>query len=92
MSYIRTLFIALMLCLGSAGIMAAPLDINTADAETLAATLTGVGSSKAKKIVSYRDEHGPFSSIEDLLNVKGIGESTLDKNQDKITVGEGSSQ
>ena len=62
----------------------APVDINTASAETLADALEGVGLSKARSIVSYRDDHGPFKSAEELANVKGIGKSTLDKNIERI--------
>ena len=64
----------------------APVDINTASAETLADALQGVGISKARSIVSHRDDHGPFKSAEELANVKGIGQSTLDKNIERIKV------
>lgn len=65
---------------------AAPIDINQADAATLEAELVGVGADKAAAIVQYRDEHGPFGSIDELANVKGIGEKTIEKNRDKISV------
>lgn len=55
-----------------------PIDINTADAETLQ-NIPGIGSVKANSIVEYRNEHGKFRNAEELLNVDGIGESTLDK-------------
>jgi competence protein ComEA len=64
----------------------APVNINTASAETLADALQGVGLSKAQGIVSYRDEHGPFKSPEDLANVKGIGKATIDKNLERIQI------
>lgn len=64
----------------------APVNINTASAATLADALQGVGLSKAQGIVSYRDQHGPFKSPEDLVNVKGIGKATLDKNLQRIQV------
>lgn len=67
-----------------------PVNINTADAETLAKSLDGVGLSKAKAIVAYREEHGPFKSADDLAQVKGIGQATLQKNHDAILLtGEG---
>lgn len=53
------------------------ININTADEETLM-ELTGVGPVTAKKIISYRKKHGKFTSAEDLLNIKGIGEKTLE--------------
>ena len=65
---------------------AGPVDINTADADTLAAELVGVGPDKAAAIVAYREENGPFKSAEDLQAVKGIGNKTLEKNRDNIMV------
>ena len=64
------------------------IDLNTATAEELAATMTGVGLKKAKAIVAYRDEHGPFASIDDLVRVRGIGAVTLDSNRDRLSVDE----
>lgn len=65
---------------------AGKVNINTADAKTLAEALEGVGQSKAEAIVQYRTEHGPFKSVEALANVKGIGESIIKANRDRITV------
>jgi len=62
------------------------VNINTADAQTLAAALDGVGASRAKAIVEYRDSHGPFRSVDDLAQVKGIGERVVDANRAHITV------
>ncbi len=62
------------------------VNINTADAQTLAANLKGVGESRAAEIVRYREAYGPFSSAEELVEVKGIGSSTLDMNRDVITL------
>ena len=59
--------------------LATPVNINTATAEQLT-ELKGIGPNKAKAIVQYRQEKGPFSSIEELVLVKGIGQSTLKKN------------
>jgi competence protein ComEA len=65
---------------------AGPVDINSADAETIAAELKGVGLSKAKAIVEYRKKHGPFRSPGDLSLVKGIGERTVEINRSDIQV------
>jgi competence protein ComEA len=65
---------------------AGQVDVNTADAETIAAELNGVGLSKAKAIVEYRTKHGPFQSVDDLSLVKGIGERTVEKNRSDIQV------
>jgi competence protein ComEA len=66
--------------------LAGPVNVNTADAATIAAELKGVGLSKAQAIVEYRKKHGPFRSAEDLTLVKGIGERTLDLNKSDIKV------
>jgi len=62
------------------------VNINTADAATLAAALDGVGASRAKAIVEYRDAHGPFKSVDDLAQVKGIGERVVDANRARLKV------
>ena len=68
---------------------AGPVDINTADAETISAELKGVGLTKAKAIVEYRRKHGPFKSPDDLSLVKGIGERTVEINRANIRVNSG---
>lgn len=60
------------------------VNINTASAEELSRELVGVGPSKADAIVRYREANGSFGSVEELLEVKGIGQATLDKNRDKL--------
>ncbi len=64
------------------------VDLNTATAEELQ-DLTGVGPVLAEKIVAYRTEHGPFASVDELLEVSGIGEAKLDAMRGEVTVGEG---
>lgn len=61
------------------------VNLNTADAEMLK-TLSGIGDSKAQAILAYREEHGGFSSIEEIMQVPGIKESTFLKIKDKIAV------
>ena len=61
-----------------------PVNINSASATELADGLDGVGLVRAKAIVSYRDEHGSFKTAADLINVKGVGEATLEKNRQNI--------
>ncbi|MBT8101238.1 MAG: helix-hairpin-helix domain-containing protein [Gammaproteobacteria bacterium] len=65
---------------------AGPVNINTADAETISRELTGVGLAKAEAIVKYRKKHGPFQRPDDLSLVKGIGEKILDANRGNIRV------
>jgi len=64
-----------------------PLNINAATAEELE-MLDGVGPVLAERIVVYRTEHGPFQTLEDLMQVKGIGEDTLAQLRERITVEE----
>jgi competence protein ComEA len=66
---------------------AGPVDINTANAETIAAELSGIGLAKAKEIVEYRKKYGTFKSAADLSLVKGVGEKTVARNLDNIRVG-----
>lgn len=60
------------------------ININTASAEELAAALDGVGEARAELIVKFREEQGAFTSVEQLLEIKGVGTATLEKNRDKI--------
>jgi len=77
-----TLFVMLLPVLALAG----PVNVNTADAETISESLQGVGLSKARAIVEYRQKHGPFRSADDLSLVKGIGERTVELNREHILV------
>lgn len=86
MSRIRTMLFAVTLSLISLAVFAAPVDINTADAQTLAAELSGVGLAKAEAIVAHRKQHGPFRQVEDLLQVKGIGAAIVEKNRSVMVV------
>jgi competence protein ComEA len=62
------------------------IDLNDADAATLQKELSGVGEAKAKAIVTYRETNGPFASVDELLEVKGIGKAILDRNREKLEV------
>ena len=64
-----------------------PVNINTADAATIAARLNGVGPAKAEAIVAYREQHGPFKNADQLALVKGIGLKMVEKNRELIQVG-----
>ncbi len=84
----KHIILALVLALGiaNAAIAAEPVDLNTATVEQLAEALNGVGESKARAIVEYRETNGPFSHIDELINVRGIGMATVDKNRDMLRV------
>ena len=81
-----TLAAAIALLTASTLVMAGPVNINTADAETISAELKGVGLAKARAIVEYRKKHGPFRSADDLSLVKGIGDRTVELNRSDIVV------
>ncbi len=66
----------------------AKINLNTASVEELV-SLPGIGPSYAKRIVEFREKNGPFKKVDDLLNVQGIGEKTLEKIRDKVTVSTG---
>ena len=85
MSFIKNLLLVTAL-LGSGLAWAVPVDINTADAQTLE-TLNGIGPSKAAAIVEYRKANGPFKTVDDLSKVKGVGEKLVDKNRTNLAVG-----
>ena len=93
----RSILLAMSLVLGGGLVLAtsqswaeesvqAPseVNINKADAATLAAALKGVGHSRAQEIVRHRETYGPFASADELTEVKGIGQATLDMNRHRI--------
>ena len=82
---IRTLVQGLILSLLPAGAaLAGPVNLNSADAATLAKELDGIGPAKAQAIIEFRQKNGPFRSPEDLLKVDGIGERVLEQNRGNI--------
>lgn len=82
---LKSTILSVLLAL-SFNLFAAPVDINTADAKTLATNINGIGDKKAEAIVQYRDKHGPFKSADELAKVKGIGPSLIEKNRDILLV------
>ena len=80
----RTLIQALVAALLPVGAWAGPVNVNTADASTLAQELDGIGPAKAQAIVEYRQKNGPFRAPEDLLKVQGIGERVLEQNRSNL--------
>jgi competence protein ComEA len=79
---LQALIVALLPAMAGAG----PVNINSADAATLARELEGIGPAKAQAIVDYRQKNGAFKNAEDLLQVEGIGQRTLEMNRENIRV------
>ena len=87
MPRLRTILLALFLAFPAVLMAGEAVNVNKADATTLAAGIKGVGEAKAEAIVAYRKEHGPFKTIDDLTQVPGIGERIVEINRANITVG-----
>lgn len=83
MKSFRNLILALLLSFSSLA-FAGEVNINTADAATIAQELDGIGEARAKAIVEYRETHGRFNALDDLLKVKGVGKAILEKNAANI--------
>lgn len=62
------------------------VNLNTAGVDELT-TLPGIGKAYAERIVEFRQKNGPFKKVEDVLNVRGIGEKTFERIKDRLTVG-----
>ncbi|HCT98652.1 MAG TPA: competence protein ComEA [Methylococcaceae bacterium] len=65
-------------------LLAAPVNINTADAQKIADSLKLIGEKKAQAIVDYRTKNGPFKSVDELGKVAGIGDKIIEKNKEDI--------
>lgn len=82
----KRILLGTALALASKLVFAGAVNINTADARTLAKELVGVGPAKAEAIVKYRSDKGPFKVPEELKKVEGIGEATFEHNKASIKV------
>jgi competence protein ComEA len=93
---IAAIFAVLVLCLGNFALAndrsgqlsgdVMTVNVNEADAASIANMLVGVGISRAQAIVDYRDQYGRFYSAEELTAVKGIGQSTVERNLSRISI------
>jgi competence protein ComEA len=63
----------------------AAINLNTADKAALE-SISGIGPAKAEAIIKYRDEHGSFKSIDELLNIKGIGPKVLENIKEEVEI------
>jgi len=81
-----TAALSALICLVPLATWAGPVDINTADATTLAKELKGIGPARAQAIIAYRTQNGPFKSPDDLALVKSIPQKVVDENRENIHV------
>jgi competence protein ComEA len=83
-----TLVALLVLAMGAAPGLAGsrPVNVNTASAEELV-EINGIGKAKAQAIIAYRDQNGPFASVDDLRQVRGIGDKILERIRPQVTTG-----
>ena len=86
MKKLRNLAAAMLLCLPVTLFAGGTVDINTADKETLM-SLRGVGESFAERIIEYREQNGGFKAVQELTNIRGIGQTLVEKNREMLTVG-----
>ena len=88
---LATLAVALALALPGLLFAATPVNINQANAATIAKSLDGIGPSRAEAIVAWREAHGPFKKADDLHHVKGIGKATIERNRSAILLADDAS-
>ncbi len=86
MKLFNILTLACLLAFSSMGFAAESININTADVVTLEKQMQGVGKTRAEAIIAYRDKNGPFSSIDELAKVEGIGNRTVELNRSKLVL------
>jgi competence protein ComEA len=87
MLLLAALLLAACLCFAGAPAQAGPINLNAADAATLASELKGVGKVKAQAIIDFRQKHGPFRSVDELAQVKGFSQKLIDRNRADIKLG-----
>lgn len=84
-NFTRSLIAAAAFAVSSLAI-AGPVNVNTADAKTIAEELKGIGQVKAERIVAYRETNGRIESAEELVAIKGVGKKSLEANREFILV------
>lgn len=88
MGLVKKLFLIMLIALPCYLSAADKININTASKEVLMSEIKGVGEKRADAIISYREQNGPFKSVDELAEVSGVGESIVEKNRDLLTVKE----
>ena len=82
----RSLYLLTLSMLIVAQAWAGQVNVNTADAETLARELDGIGLARAQAIVAYREANGAFASVDDLIQVEGVGPRIIESNRGQIQI------
>lgn len=86
MDTLKLLSFLIIFCLSNLSFAEPIIDLNSADAKTLDRALVGIGPVKAEAIIAYRQEHGLFKSINDLIKVKGINKKLINRNRRVMSV------
>ncbi len=86
---VKAFLLSVMYVILSFSVSAEVVNLNKADAASLAHYLKGVGEKKAESIIEYRTEHEKFNAIEEIMEVKGIGEGIFNKIKDNLSLTEG---
>jgi competence protein ComEA len=86
MEILRRLLVVCLLLVPLVAISDPVVNINIAESERLVDELVGIGPQKALAIVRYRQQHGPFKQVDDLVLVSGIGAKTVEQNRSRMTV------
>ena len=84
MNHIKQSLGILVAGLASGTLLAGSVNINSADAGTIAGELKGIGPAKAAAIVEYRQKHGQFRSVDELAQVKGVNQKLIDRNRNDL--------
>ena len=84
MDLLRKFLLVVALSVPALLFAAQTVDINTADKETLM-NVKGIGEKRAEAIIAYREEHGPFQTVDELSDVQGVGQAIVDSNRDQLT-------
>jgi len=88
MDILRKLLLSFVLVFPLVCTAAEAVDINKADQQTLM-TIKGIGEKRAAAIIAYREQFGPFQSVEELVDVRGVSESLVEKSRNRLTVDSG---
>ena len=86
MLILRAFLLTFFIALANSAFAEQTVDVNSATASEIAEAMTGIGLKRAEAIVEFREKNGRFRSLDDLVLVKGIGASTLEKNRERISV------